>query len=352
MSLPLVILLMTILAVAVTAGFARVSEERQIVGDQQAQVDAFAVAQSGLERYAALRDSQPPAYDSVTIRIGTRDTAYVVLHEIQAPSGPNPGLYVVRSRGVSHAAPRYSVNTPPAQRTVAQYATWQGAVMDVDAAWTSIAGLRSIGNNGSMNGNDECSPAVVAGVAVPEKIAFPGALSGFSAPPWPVGAPGVDTLGYFPVDVAPEVHIDWDGIVNGGAVTPNYTLTGTSGWPVVFTNWPMIRVDGSVTVSGGQSGQGLLIVTGDLLFTTGFSWSGVILVGGRLLVNGTPVVRGAMVSGLDVKLGLPITESSSGAIGSDDFDLRYNSCFVDQALAPFAHLQLILNAWTDSWPEN
>jgi Tfp pilus assembly protein PilX len=48
MSLPLVFLLMAILAIAVTAGFARVSEERRIVGDQQAQVDAFAVAQSGL----------------------------------------------------------------------------------------------------------------------------------------------------------------------------------------------------------------------------------------------------------------------------------------------------------------
>ena len=34
MSLPLVILLMAILAIAVTAGFARVSEERRFVGDQ------------------------------------------------------------------------------------------------------------------------------------------------------------------------------------------------------------------------------------------------------------------------------------------------------------------------------
>ena len=58
-SLPLVILMMALLALAVTAGFGRVSEERRIVGDQQAQLDALAVAQSGLERYVAVMDTQP-----------------------------------------------------------------------------------------------------------------------------------------------------------------------------------------------------------------------------------------------------------------------------------------------------
>ena len=116
---------MAILAIAVTAGFARVSEERRIVGDQQAQVDAFAVAESGLERYVAMRDSMPAAFDSVAIPLAVDDTAFVTLFQLRAPAGPVEGLYVIRSRGVSHGG-RFSFNTPPAQRTVAQYASLEG----------------------------------------------------------------------------------------------------------------------------------------------------------------------------------------------------------------------------------
>ena len=197
MSLPLVILMMALLALAVTAGFSRVSEERRIVGDQQAQVEAFAVAQSGLERYVALLDTQPVPNDSVAIPIGARDTAFVALFQIRPQNGATPGLYVIRSRGVSHGAPRYSANTPPAQRTVAQYATWQGMSMDVDAAWTAISGLRSLGNQGTLDGNDYCAtpgPAV-AGVAAPDQLVAPPATfgTGFGAPPNPV--PSATTLG-------------------------------------------------------------------------------------------------------------------------------------------------------------
>ena len=121
------------------------------MGDQQAQVDAFAVAQSGLERYVALRDSEPGATDSVAIPIGPDDTAYVALFRIRAPVGTIKGQYVLRSRGVSHGG-RFSFDTPAAQRTVAQYATWQVASMDLDAAWTSIGGLSKNGHTGTISG--------------------------------------------------------------------------------------------------------------------------------------------------------------------------------------------------------
>ena len=357
-SLPLVILMMALLALAVTAGFSRVSEERRIVGDQQAQMDAFAVAQSGLERYAALMDSQPVPNDSIAIPIGARDTAHVVLLEIRPPNGATPSLYVVRSRGVSHGAPRYSVSTPPAQRTVAQYATWAGVSMDVDAAWTAISGLRSQSNAGTLDGNDYCAtpgPAV-AGIAVPDQLVAPPALfgSGFSAPPNPV--PSMTTLGgpgSFPATAETDVHIDWNGIVNTGVLQPDYTLTGVSGWPAYNASvWPVVRVDGTVTLAGGESGHGLIVVTGDLTLTTGFTWAGVILVGRRLIVIGQPAVEGAMVSGLDVKLGQSFAESNSGENGGDAINLRYNSCDVASALARYGHLTLVANAWTDSWPEN
>jgi hypothetical protein len=355
-SLPLVILMMALLALAVTAGFGRVSEERRIVGDQQAQLDALAVAQSGLERYVALMDTQPVPNDSVAIPIGPRDTAHVVLIEIRPDNGTTSGLYVIRSRGVSHGAPRFSANTPPAQRTVAQYATWGAVSMDVKSAWTAIAGLRSEGGGGLLNGNDACIAAAptVAGVAVP--VTAQSGQSGFSPPPAP--APGIRWLGALPANAKDSVHIDWNSIVTGTVLQPDDSLTSEIGWPMFTPSaWPVIRVDGDATLDGGESGQGLIVVTGNLTIMAGFSWDGVILVGDVLTVSGnSPVVRGAIVSGLNVKLGATVNDSRGGGDAGNpppgQIDLRYDSCKVTAALARFGRLTLIANAWTDSWPEN
>jgi hypothetical protein len=355
MSLPLVILLMAILAIAVTAGFARVSEERRIVGDQQAQVDAFAVAQSGLERYVALRDTIPGATDSVAIPIGPDDTAFVSLFRIRAPSGSIKGLYVLRSRGVSHGG-RFSFNTPPAQRTVAQYATWQEASMDVDAAWTAIGGLAKDGNSGTISGFDACStPAPpVAGAMVP--VSTNGYDGYRQAPPpgtpiVPQGTPQLNMTLPDSASVAAAVSIDWDGIVNGSAIVPDYALTSTSGWPSSFTDWPMVVVDNPgtpVTLDATQTGQGILIITGDATLDLNFAWAGVVLIGGYAMIQGNASIDGALVTGLNVKLGASVFNADAGS----QMHVQYHSCNLAAALAKFSHLQLVANAWTDSWPEN
>lgn len=351
-SLPLVILLMALLLVAVTAGFGRVSEERRIVGDQQAQVDAFAVAQSGLERFIALLDTMPTVDDSVAIPIGARDTAFVALLRVRRSAGTQ--LFVIRSRGISHGAPRFSANTPAAQRTVAQYAVWEGVSMSVLAAWTSISGLRSAGGVGVLDGNDACASApAVAGVAVPVFVPLT-SQNGFDVPPNPLGSPPIVNIGADPAAAATAVLIDWNSIITGSVLQPEFTLTGVGGWPLFdAAKWPVIRVDGNVTLTGGESGQGLIVVNGDLTITPGFTWNGVLLVGRRLTVTGAaPVVRGAIVSGLDFKLGASFDESNSGQNATDRIDLLYDSCNVTAALARYGHLALVANAWTDSWPEN
>ena len=58
---------------------------------------------------------------------------------------------------------------------------------------------------------------------------------------------------------AAAVSIDWDGIVNGSALVPDYALSSTSGWPVSFADWPMIVVDNPgtpVTLDATQIGPG------------------------------------------------------------------------------------------------
>ena len=131
----------------------------------------------------------PVEDDSVAIPIGPRDTAFVAILGIRTSAASR--LYVIRSRGVSHSAPRFSANTPPAQRTVAQYATWEGVSMSVLSAWTSISGLRSEGGNGPLNGTDACGSAPdVAGVAVPVTVPLTG-FNGFDPPPNPTGSPPI-----------------------------------------------------------------------------------------------------------------------------------------------------------------
>jgi hypothetical protein len=224
--------------------------------------------------------------------------------------------------------------------------------MDVKAAWTAIPGLRSESGIGTMNGDDACGAAPsIAGVAVP--VLAQSGLAGFSAPPSP--NPPVRWLGPLPANARDSVRIDWSAIVTGPVLQPDYTLTSESGWPFFAPlQWPVIRVDGNATLDGGESGQGLIVVTGDLTITPGFTWDGVILVGEVLSVTGTaPLVRGAMVSGLNVKLGASVSDSRSGLTPSvDQIDLQYDSCKVAAALARYGHLTLIANAWTDSWPEN
>ena len=83
----------------------------------------------------------------------------------------------------------------------------------------------------------------------------------------------------------------------------------------------------------------MIVVMGDPTITPGFSWNGIVLVGRRLTVTGTaPVVRGAIVSGLDFKLGGSFDESRSGQTASDQIDLRYDSCHIAAALARYGHL--------------
>jgi hypothetical protein len=59
----------------------------------------------------------------------------------------------------------------------------------------------------------------------------------------PQGVPQLNMTAPDSASVAAAVSIDWDGIVNGSAITPDYALTSTSGWPATFTDWPIVVVD-------------------------------------------------------------------------------------------------------------
>src|SRR5688572_31961996 len=104
-TLPLTILVIAIMAVAVAISYARLSSERNITGDAQAQVDAFAVAQSGLNSYlAGLGTEMPPGFHDTTITGLSGGSAQLTLRRLKdsvMTTSLIPAVYIITSRGLN-----------------------------------------------------------------------------------------------------------------------------------------------------------------------------------------------------------------------------------------------------------
>lgn len=352
-AIPIAVLVIAVLTIMIAGGFSIVSAERRSVADQKSQINAFRIAEQGLEIYLVRRDSLlagvqgytkvPGAKDSVRINM-TGGYADVSLTRLRPPRGSQSGLYVVRSKGTETAGA--FAGTPEGVRTVAQYVLWEPAPMQVLAGWTALSGLQKNGAAGTLGGIDMCGEgASVAGVVVPMDPGYEGKLVA-------IGNPPVDTI------PAPDsVEIDWNGIVNLGLIEPTITIPGGS-WPgaaleasyadTTLMYYPIIRVNGDFALP--TSGTGMLIVTGNLTINGSTGWRGVLLVGGRLKSNGTNEVQGATISGLNVKLGIDLDEiDPSLAEGTKQYN--YNSCEVARATTPMGALVTLPNTWVDNWVE-
>lgn len=342
-TLPLTIIVIAIMGVAVAISYARLSSERRITGDAQAQLDAFAVAQSGLNNYMAGRNSKPgPSQDTTfsTLPGGTAQVSLRMLRE--STTTLLPAVYVITSRGTNTGAKRYDSRTPPAERTVATYALWTPAPLDLDAAITTLGGMDKAGGSGTMNGNDACGVMPpIPGVAVPN-----GMYSGNPNPidgnpddiPVPLGTPGSGGT------AKDEVDIDWAGIVGGTVLPPDFVHPA---WPGSFANWPVVRVNNNPGADFDlpSDGKGILIVTGNLTLSGSKIWDGVILAGGWVRSNGSNTVRGAVVAGLNVKLGQAVDVSQMNGTKS----YQYDSCALTRALGHVGSLQRVRNGWVDTW---
>jgi hypothetical protein len=351
-AIPMAILVIAVLTIMLAGGFSLVSAERRSVSDQKSQINAFRIAEQGLEIYLVRRDSLEAADPNWTRIPGPKDSvritmaggyADVSLTRLRPPTGSQSGLYIARSKGTETAG--VYAGTPQGVRTVAQYVLWESAPMQVLAGWLALSGLQKNGTAGTLSGVDLChDSAAVAGVVVPVNPGYTGNTAATA------GSPAIDSV---PPD---SVHIDWNGIVNQGAITPTITLPGGS-WPTTAlvaayndttgnnTYYPIIRVNGDFTLL--SSGTGLLIVTGNLTISGSNGWKGVLLVGGEITSNGNNGIYGATVSGLNVKLGMTVTKS----IGNGTKTYQYNSCEVARANMSSGALVTLRNTWVDNWVE-
>jgi len=352
-ALPLAVLWMTIIAVGAAAAVNRLSAERRAQANRIAEVDTFALAQAGLDRYLATETQPPGASHTTTITDLDGGTVEITVHRLREADDDGPALYAVRARAVNTSAIRYDAATGNAVRSVARIVTWVSGSMTVQSAWTSITGIHKNGASGTITGTDQCGvQPMVAGVAVPTTAVNgdPG-YSQNGAGHVPRGDPDILHIGANANEAADLVNIDWDAIVNAGAIAADYVLTSTSGWPSNFDDWPTIYVNnagGTISLGPGQSGKGLLVIRGNATLNGSFSWHGVVLVGGVMGGNGNQTIHGAVVTGLNVKLGETVARNS---LGNGTKDFRYNSCYVVNALAGFGGFSAMSNAWADNWPE-
>jgi hypothetical protein len=367
-ALPVVILAMFILVGALASGFAMLSGERIADDATLQQQNAAALAETGLQQglsnraglgLGALPGATP---DSVRITLAG-GYADVITTRLRAPvADVTPGIYVVRSRGVRQTS--RVADGGDAVATATSFATYNVITMTVQSAMTGINGIQKQGTAGQINGADQCGEkAALPAVAVP---GVPGVTGSGQWQNSLLGDPKADTIGSTRQEAADAVPIDWNGIVNENAITADYDLPSDgSGFPTEQwfndnpNSWPTIIVrNGPFGTHNAfalpvPNGRGLLIVFGNLRFTGGGSgWNGLILVGGRLVSNGGQDINGAMITGLNEKLGQSVEENDvevNTLNGTKNYN--YNSCHVRNALnGGGGSLRAYQGTWANSFP--
>ena len=351
-TLPMTILVMALLGVAVAITHMRISSERRLTSDAQAQMQAFTVAQSGLGRFlSTLPVNTKPGWTpaAVTYNDLPGGTATVTMRQVrESTTTLLPAIYAITSRGVNTTAKRFSGSAPAAERTVATYALWTPAPFDLNGAFTSLneGGVRINGSSPRLNGVDRCGVgAPIPGVASPNGL-YDGQVVVIQGDPAGVaddmGTPGVGGT------AKDEVEIDWAGITSGTMLPPDFTYPS---WPTAgqFNNWPVTMVNGDLNPLP-SNGKGILIVTGNLVINGTLpprTWEGLILVGGTLTGNGASNIYGAVITGLNVKIGVGVAGLND--LGNGTKIYQYDSCALTRALGRVGSVQRVRNGWTDTW---
>ncbi len=352
-------LLVMLLLVAVTAAFTRSSSEFRTATDQTAVVDAFALAQSGLDSYLAGQPSMPTTLPDSQVFPLPGGRAVVTLRAARISGSDS--TFVLISRGENTTTNRYNRTATRATRTVAQLLRRSSGSLSIPAGFTALSGFDKNGNSGSLSGVDHCTTGAaplpsIPGVAVPQ-ISTLNPLpmyTGHTGPingnpdnvPVTIGTPG-------PSGTARNaIPVDWQGVVSQTAIVPHYYRSSTGTWtpsspPTSGSAYPIVFIDGDYTGKFPGNEQGILIVTGNITLNGNTDWNGILLVGGTLTSNGNNTVYGAILTGLNIMLGQAVPVQ---AVGNGTKIYQYDSCEITNALAPFSGWQRLGNAWVDSWP--
>jgi len=338
----LVIVLIALVGLTILGGAGMALTKDDVLHSENVEVatGTYYAADDGLMRYVgSINDGSTAA----AYTIG--DASVSVTPRYLANMGTGRAMYRIRS--VATTTDARGATTSRAVSALAFYASGE---IKVKGAFTAASGMLKNGGSGEISGEDlapggdpACpgSPgADVAGVVVP-----PGEYLQSGGTLVPDGDPPVDDS-KTAEELLEEIGINWEAVTADGLTLADYTIPPDT-WPTSFPDdeWPVIFVDGNHSVGPSDTGQGTVIVTGNLEMNGGFNWDGIILVGGYITSNGYQTVAGATVTGLNELLGETVPSSD---IGNGNKEFLYDSCKVKHASkAAFGGLALVPGSWRE-----
>ncbi len=355
-ALPITIFLIAILTLMLGSTFTRAATENQIAGGSKASNDATLVAHAGLDKYFGqdfTEAARPLSGDSTRLDV-PGGWAWVVPDVLITPADTMRSFrYIIRSTG--YAGDPSQPGNALASHTVAQFAGWHRASLDAPrAAIIAANGLDIEKPNESsivaLDGQDQFNPLCAGGPVLPAGFGarLPAGTNSDLNDATITGSPALLELGTRE-SVAQLVNIDWEAI-RAGEFIPDYTSpqNGLTG------DFPSQLVDGNHTESRDNfSGEGLLIVTGDLTVSSSkdyWYWRGVILVGGEASIEADHVyIYGTIISGLNYLTGDTPTNDDSDFKGDHEFRLRFDSCNIRKSLRSLKGFIPLENTWIDNW---
>lgn len=359
------LLLVMLLTISIIAAFTRITADRRTTLDSAGTLDAYTVAQNGVDRYLTVRTAEPTTFpDSATFAVAGGNAA-VVLRRIRQKTNVLPAMYLVTSTGWT-TGNRYDPRAPRATRTVAQIVQWTVAQLNGAAALTSLNGIDQQGQPATYDGRNGCSATDAStwrpGLQMLDAADFE--KSGNQNPPEIYGSAGntIVDMGNLQQTLA-ALGFNWNTVLgsintlaNVTHVPPTNSTDNFNGFNFPNKNvqpWPVIVVDNASagTYTTNKAGHGILIVTGDFA-TSGnaFGWEGLVLVGGKMTVNGNSTWTGSVFAGLNNNdPNNPSVVMPDNLINGNKTFL-YNSCSIANALQGFAGWSRLGNARADNIP--
>ncbi|MEN8374660.1 MAG: hypothetical protein ABFS34_04365 [Gemmatimonadota bacterium] len=350
---------LVIVGALVTAGFFAASQESRIGYSTQYAADAFFAAERGLNELVGSKTkafyNDSVADDAIVEPAGFQVVQVVsdgVVSEFSVSvRGLGDQLFYVESTGRVTGGGSFG---GAARRTGMVVRTFD-LDFDADAALMSFGGVRTQGAT-NISGLDE-APAGWAGCPVGSD--GPGVIAKDSSSVDPGNQTTLD--GDPPVDQDTTMTED-DFLKYGGLdydrlaamadaqyqyrdaevlnnMAPSYlsggacnTFDGNNwGAPLDQTDacaghFPLMHANGNLTVNSAASGQGILLVDGDLRLTGGFQFHGVVIVKGKLVIgSGGADLHGSVMifnDGNDVQ--------TNNLAGAPTF--QFSSCAVERAV--------------------
>lgn len=387
-ALPTAIVALVLVGVLVTGGFIAATQEGRISRSTQFSSEAFNIAEYGLNEFlGTVRVADFPHYmspsaaewqlceDGTTVDATTAcaSGAGIGTYSIEVRSLDNSGeLYLILSTG---RVTRHGAGNEPV-RTLARVVRTMSLEIDMNQAVT-LAGPLTLSGNAKISGKDrhpngwDCSgyPLSETSLGIVAKDTTKVQLGnnknqrdkhlegGMDQDP-SIGEPGSDFDKLFSEmydDLAQQANIviprtlsekTGPSLSNGRC---NYNDDLNWGAPENQNHdcadyFPVVHVKGDLELNANSTGQGILLVDGNVYVNGGFHFYGIVITRGTIGRNGTSQIHGVVFAQSGVELNDPSVILGTATV-------QFSSCAARRALAggdPFAFARPIdSRSWFD-----